>query len=148
MGCVLDESSTDEAECSGKRVASAIRFLVNARNLQLQCARFLHESFLVPIRMYSSETRIWSGKEGSRIISVKIENYRGLLGIRRMNKLPNTRIKQLCGVAKDVEEKIDEDVLRWFSHVERMMELLRGSMHRVVMGITQWVDQGRDRLIP
>ena len=44
LGCVLDESSTDGAECnskvvSGRRAAGAIRFLVNARDLQLECAR-------------------------------------------------------------------------------------------------------------
>ena len=51
LGCVLDELSTDEAECSSKvasrkRVAGAIRSLVNARGLQLECARFLYESLL------------------------------------------------------------------------------------------------------
>ena len=51
LGCVLDESGTDEAEClrkvvSGKRVAGAIRSLFNARDLQLECAKFLHEAFL------------------------------------------------------------------------------------------------------
>ena len=44
---VLDESGTDEAECRRKsarerRVGCAIRSLVNARGLQLQCARILH----------------------------------------------------------------------------------------------------------
>ena len=39
-GCVLDGSSTDEAEClrkvsSGRRVGGAIRSLVNAKDLQL-----------------------------------------------------------------------------------------------------------------
>ena len=33
--------------------------------------------------------------------------------------MPNLRIRQLCGVTKGVE-KIDEGVLRCFSHVERM----------------------------
>ena len=47
LGCVLDETGTDEAECSrkganGKKVAGAIRSLVNARSLQLDCARILH----------------------------------------------------------------------------------------------------------
>ena len=40
LGCVLDKSGTDEAECSkvasGRRVASAIRSMVNARSLQLE----------------------------------------------------------------------------------------------------------------
>ena len=44
LGCVLDESGTYKAECSrkvasGRRVAGAIRSLLNARNLQLLCAR-------------------------------------------------------------------------------------------------------------
>ena len=62
--CVLYESGTDEAECSrkaasGRRVSGAIRSLVNARSLQLECARVFHETLLVPILMYGSETMIW-----------------------------------------------------------------------------------------
>ena len=37
-----------------------------------------------------------------------------------MDNVPNARIRQLCGVTKGVDEKIDEDVLLWFGHVERM----------------------------
>ena len=41
---------------SGRRVAGAIRSLVNVRSLQLKYARVLHESLLVPVRMYGTET--------------------------------------------------------------------------------------------
>ena len=63
LGYVLDESSSDEAECSrkvvsGRMVASAIRSLVNARSLQLESARVVHESLLMPVLMYGSETMI------------------------------------------------------------------------------------------
>ena len=30
--------------------------VVNARSLRLECARVLHESLLVPVHMYGSET--------------------------------------------------------------------------------------------
>ena len=40
---------------SGRRVAGAIRSLVNGRSLQLECARVLHESLLVPVLTYGSE---------------------------------------------------------------------------------------------
>ena len=43
-----------------------------------------------------------------------------MLGIRRMNKVQIAWIRQLCGVTKGVDEKIDKGVLRWFDHVERM----------------------------
>ena len=46
----------------------------------------------------------------SRIRAVKMDNLRGPLGIRRMGK----------AVVEGVDEKIDESVLRWFGHVERM----------------------------
>ena len=44
LGCVLDESGTDGAECSRnvlneRKVAGAIRSLDNARDLQRECAR-------------------------------------------------------------------------------------------------------------
>ena len=37
---------------SGRRVAGAIRFLVNARDFQLECARFFHETLLVHVLTY------------------------------------------------------------------------------------------------
>ena len=42
---------------NGRRVAGAIRFLINARSLEVDCVRVLHESLLVPVLMYDSETR-------------------------------------------------------------------------------------------
>ena len=63
LGCVLDESRTDGAEysrkrVSGSRVADAIMSLVKTRDLQLECARVLHETLLVPILMYGRETML------------------------------------------------------------------------------------------
>ena len=49
-----------------------------------------------------------------------MDNFRGLLGIKRMDRVPNARIRELCGVMKEVDERIDEGVLRWFSQVDRM----------------------------
>ena len=49
-----------------------------------------------------------------------MDNLSGLLGIRRMDKVPNAWIRQLCGVTKVVDEIINEDVLRWFGRVERV----------------------------
>ena len=65
FGCVLDESGTDRAGFNRKvesrrRLAGAIRSLVNARDLQLECTRVLHETLLVPFLMYSSETMLWN----------------------------------------------------------------------------------------
>ena len=54
---------------------------------------------------------IWRYQERSRIRVVQMDNLRGMLGIWRMDKVLNARIRQICGVMKGVNEKIDESVL-------------------------------------
>ena len=80
---------------SGKKVANAIRSLVNARSLQLQCDRVLHKLLLVPVLTYGSETMIWRERERSRIKVVQMDNLKGLLDIRRMDKVLNEERRQL-----------------------------------------------------
>ena len=41
---------------SRRKVAGVIRSFANARSLQLDCARVLHEILPVPVLIYSSET--------------------------------------------------------------------------------------------
>ena len=79
-----------------------------------------HETLLVPVLTYGSETMLW--KERSRIRAVQMDNLTGLLGNRRMDIVPNARLRELCGVRKGqtLDERIDEGVLRWFGHLERM----------------------------
>ena len=53
--------------------------------------------------------------------AVQMGILRGLLGISRMDNVPNTQISVLCGVAKGMDERIDQSVLRWFGHTERVI---------------------------
>ena len=81
---------------SGRRGAGATRSMVNAKDLQIKCARVLHETLLLPVLMYGSETMLWREKERSRMRDVQMDNLRGLFGIRRMDRIPNARIRELC----------------------------------------------------
>ena len=54
LGCVLNESGTDKADCYrkvaiGKRVACVIRPLANAWGLRLDCGSVLHKLLLMPV---------------------------------------------------------------------------------------------------
>ena len=119
----MDKSDTDGTDfirkvASGRRVAVAIRYRV--RDLQLDCARVLHKTLLVPVHMYGSETMLWKEKDISTIKAVQVDILRGLLGIRRMDRVLNAQIRELYRVKKGLDERIDEGVLWWFGHVERM----------------------------
>ena len=53
----------------------------------------------------------WNENERSRIRAVQRDKLRGLQDIRRIDKVQNARIRELCGVTKAMDEKIDEVVL-------------------------------------
>ena len=56
---------------------------------------FLHETLLVSVLMHGSETMLRKQEERSRVRAVQMNNLRGLLGIRRMDRIPNGRIREL-----------------------------------------------------
>ena len=49
-----------------------------------------------------------------------MKNLICLLGIRRMDKVLNAQIRELCRVTKGVDERNVKGVLRWFGNVEIM----------------------------
>ena len=67
---------------------------------------------------------LWIKKEISRIKAVQMDNLKGFLGIRRMDRVPNARIRKLCRVAEGMNEKIEDSVLCWFGHIERMEDYI------------------------
>ena len=53
--------------------------------------------------MYGSEKMAW--KERFRIRAVQMDNHRDLISIRRMDSIPNIKIRDWCGVMKEVDER-------------------------------------------
>ena len=37
-----------------------------------------------------------------------------------MDRVPNAQVRELCRGKKGLDGRIDEGLLRWFTHVERM----------------------------
>ena len=80
------------------------------------CKGVLHEGLLISVLLYVDVTMIWREYERSIIMAVQLASLKGLLGIRRIDRVLYAWIRELCGVAKG----IDESVLHWFGHTERM----------------------------
>ena len=113
----MDESDTDGAECSrkvasGRRVAGAIRLMLGI------CSFSVLESCMkrcLCLFLCMAVRQRYGRKKGDLELGL-----RGLLGIRRMDRVLNAWIRELCKVKKGLDERIDEGILRWFHHVERM----------------------------
>ena len=70
----------------------------------------LHETLLVPVHTYGSETMLWK-EERSRVRAVQMDSLRGFLGIRRMDRVLNAQIRELCEVKKGPDKRIDTSML-------------------------------------
>ena len=59
-----------------------------------------------------------------------MSNLKGLLGVRRMDRVPNARTRKLCWVAKGVYERIDENIPVGLEILKewRMIGLVKGCM--------------------
>ena len=64
----------------------------------------MQESLLAPVSVYGSETVVLRKKESFRI--------KGLLRIRRIDRIQNKRVRELCwGKKKNLNERNDETIL-------------------------------------
>ena len=89
---------------SGKKVVGGgLRALLDLW-FMLEVSSFsVHESLLVPVLSYVGETM--RKKEISWIMAVQMDNLKGLLGIKRMDKVPNVPTRKLYEVPRGMDEK-------------------------------------------
>ena len=57
--------------------------------------------------MYGSEIMLWKEKERSRVRAVQM-NHRGLLGIRRLDRVLNVQIREFCSEDGGEGEELDD----------------------------------------
>ena len=99
MGYVLKESDTDEAQRL-RKVGGKLQVLLGLW-LMVGVKWVLHETLFVPILIYDMVEQ-----ERFRIRAVQMDNLRGSLSIRNVDKVPNARIRELCEVTKGVDERL------------------------------------------
>ena len=74
----------------------------------------------MPVLLKGSVILIWGENERPMIKTLHMDNLIDLLSITRMDRVPNAGIRELCGVSKGVDERIDETIFLWFHHIKRM----------------------------
>ena len=60
------------------------------------------------------------------IRAVHMNSLRGLLGVRRVDRIPNALILLFCEVTKLVNERMEESVLRLLGHIDRRKNCISG----------------------
>ena len=69
--------------------------------------------------MYGCEVWTLKVRERKRMEAVKMNCLRNICGLRRIDRVSNVEIRR-CRKNVSVRQRIDQGLLRWFGHVERM----------------------------
>ena len=69
--------------------------------------------------LYGSETWTLKVRERKRVEAVEVNCLRNICGLNRLDRVPNVEIRR-CGKNVSVGQRVDQGLLRWFGHVERM----------------------------
>ena len=60
--------------------------------------------------------------ERRKVNVLEMKCLRSLVGASRMDKVRNEKVRRRAGIERELANRADERVLRWFGHVERMDE--------------------------
>lgn len=105
----------------GRKVVSAIREKANAKGLNLECTRLLQESMLILTLKYSNETEVRKKKKIENK-ALQIDNLRGMLEVRRIEKIGNKIIRDLSSIKKkSVTEVVSENILRLYGQIKKKL---------------------------
>merc|ERR1712148_100523 len=80
----------------------------------------MYEGIVEPTVLYGSETWTLNLTERRRLEASEMAGLRAMLGVRRLDRVSNMRVRERCGKEKSVLRKVEDGMLRWFGHLVRM----------------------------
>merc|ERR1712002_1078060 len=80
----------------------------------------IYEAISKPILLYACETWVTNVHERKTMEAVEMCCLRSICGIRRIDRVRNVDVRRRCDKNVGVVERMEQGVLRWFGHVERM----------------------------
>jgi len=86
----------------------------------MRVKKSLHESIVVPTVMYGGESWGMREEEKRKLNVMEMNCLRNMCGVSRREHVHNEEVRRRVGVEIELAERVEERVLSWFGHVERM----------------------------
>ena len=103
----------------GYRARGALKSVMSNRRLRIKAKKCLYEGVIVPTPLYGAET--W-GMRRKKVNVLEMKCLRTLVGVSQMDGVRNEEVCRRAGIDRELASRVDQRVLRWFGHVERMDE--------------------------
>ena len=124
LGSIIPANGGVEADVrhrvnEGCELLGALKGVLNNRGLGMNVKKALYEKVVVSTVMYGSES--WGMKviERQKLHVFEKKCLRSMTDVSRLDRVRNEVVGARTGVRRELAARVDLNVLRWFSHVER-----------------------------
>ena len=96
--------------------------MLSNRGLGIKAKKYQCEGVIVPTALCRADA--WDMRSGERRKGnvLEIKCLKSLVGVSRMDRVRNEEVCRKPGIERELANRADRGVLRWFGHVERMDE--------------------------
>ena len=106
----------------GYRAWGALKSVLSNIGLGIKAKKCLYEGVIVPTALYGAEAWGMRSAERRKVNVLEMKCLRSLVGVSRMDRVRNEEVRRRVGIEWELSSRVDQRVLRWFGHVERMYE--------------------------
>ena len=103
-----------------KKAWGALKDVWKKRHISRETKVGMYEGIIEPSLLYGCEVWTLKVRERERMEAVDMNCLRNSCGLRRIDRVPNVEFRRRYGKNVNVSQRIDQGLLGWFGHVERM----------------------------
>src|ERR1700755_231052 len=104
------------------RVMGGLREVWKKGRISKEIKVRMFESMCLPSAMYGCETWVMNAQIRKRLEVFEMKGLRAICGLRKVDRIRNERIREMCRWKRGIVGRAEEGVLRWFGHMCRMDE--------------------------
>ena len=113
------EGEIEHRIAEGSKMVGALREIFK-KGLSKEVKMRLDESVFIPVVTYGCESWVMNAKVKKKIGVLEMRMLREIAGVRRVDRVRNTRVRDLCGSDVSLIGLVERRVLRWFGHLTRV----------------------------
>ena len=102
-----------------KKAWGTLKDVWKKRHISQEAKEEMYEEIFEPSLLYGCELWTLKVRERKKMEAVETNCLRNICGLTRIDRVPNVESRR-CGKNVCMSQRIDQGVLRWFGHVERM----------------------------
>ena len=99
-----------------------LKSVLSNRGLGIKAKKCLFEGVIVPTALYLAEAWGMRSAERRKVNVLEMKCFKSLVGVSRMDRVRNEEVRRRAGIDNELTSRVDQRVLRWFGHLERMDE--------------------------